>query len=294
VRRMAAFPSRLGTPAIPSADAAALARAARKGSWVRRALACALLVLIGVSVLLARRLEVRQGGFLPSGTRGVVVLDLSTSIEPAAFRRVVTVFEELAASDQRVGLVLFSDTAYEAVPPGTRGTALAPLVRYFTPTGVGRPGAALAPLVYPPNPWAGAFRGGTRISAGLTLAREVLERDGLERGSVLLVSDLDDSFFDLARLTETLVDYRRARIPLRIVPISPDPVDREYFRRLLGKRALVPWQELSARATSQSPAPLIAPWPVALLGVGLLVAALLALNEWWSGRLYVPRRGRTT
>lgn len=291
---MASFPSLVDRPAIPSADAAALREAGRNGALVRAALAAALVLLLAAAVVQARRLDVRQGGFLPTGSSGVVVLDLSTSIEPRAFRRVVTVLQDVAASDQRVGLVLFSDTAYEAVPPGTRGSTLRPLIRYFTPIRIADPqGPANVPFVFPRNPWSVAFRGGTRISAGLNLAREVLKREGIGNGSVLLVSDLDDSFFDITRLTESLVSYRREGIPLRIVPVFAAPDDRKFFRRLVGARALVPWEDLTARATSSSGGQLISGRPTSFLAAAALLLLLLAVNEWWSGRLHLPRRARS-
>src|SRR5262249_60782379 len=114
---------------------------------------------------------VRQGGFLPVGTTGVLVSDLPASVGQAANRRIAGVLENVVKSDQPTGLVLFSDSAYELVPPRTPGAALRPLVRYFTPRHLSR--AQRQKLfarfgghqgyVFPRNPWQDDFRGGTRI-----------------------------------------------------------------------------------------------------------------------------------
>ena len=37
----------------------------------------------------------------------------------------------LADSDQRLGLIVFAEDAYEMLPPGTRGDALRPMLRYY-------------------------------------------------------------------------------------------------------------------------------------------------------------------
>ena len=46
------------------------------------------------------------------------------------------------------------------------------------------------------TPWAENFRGGTKISTGLQLAREMLERHDQEERGALLISDLDNSLLD--------------------------------------------------------------------------------------------------
>ena len=71
------------------------------------------------------------------------------------------------------------------------------------------------------SPWSFTFRGGTRISTGLTEARHVIEREGDRSLSVLLVSDLDDSGFDTSALTEELRQYEQSGIDLRVIPLFP-------------------------------------------------------------------------
>ena len=294
-------PLRGSRAAIPSADAAAFRRAARRTRFARIVLALALVGVLVWAYVASRGLEFRQGGFLPVGTTGVIVLDLSASVSQAANRRIAGVLENAVKSDQPTGLVLFSDTAYELVPPRTPGAALRPLVRYFTPrrlsreerlkllaqTG-GRPEA-----VFPRNPWQNDFRGGTRVSAGLRLAQTMLRRDHVRRGSVLLISDLDYSSADSTDLTRTLLDYRLRGLQLRIVPLFPSKEDRQLFSRLLGHNALVDWKELRGAVGAKVRVASSGSVPTGLIVAGVLVALLLALNELRCVRLPLPERERS-
>ena len=71
--------------------------------------------------------------------------------------------------------------------------------------------------------WASSLSGGTRISAALALARQVLHADRVTDGSVVLVSDLGDSPNDRAALSAAVVGYVRDGIPLRVLGIHPTP-----------------------------------------------------------------------
>lgn len=287
-------------PAIPAADFGEFARQARRTGLLRLVLALALVSCLVTAYVLADRLEIRQGGFLPAGTSGVLVLDLSTSVSAEANRRIDRVFREIVAADEPVGVVFFSDTAYEMVPTGTRGSQLAPMRRYFTRTRLtSRERDRLAELGAPSrgpeagfivNPWMGAFRGGTRISAGLRAAREMIRRDGVSRPSVLLVSDLDFSPFDFSDLTEEVLQYKTENLPLRIVPLLASQDDREIFTRLLGGDAEVRQSELGlGQARSKRTfAGSTATW---LMVVAVCLILLLGANEWWGGRLAWGRGG---
>ena len=208
---------------IPTADAAAFARAARRTAALRGVLAFALVALVVVSVSLAERQPVRGSAFFPGETSGVLVLDLSRSVRPATYQRIYNVMRRVVTLDQPMGLVLFSDTAYEAFPPGTHGIEIRPMLRYFkAAAAVSRSRRDLdrtASIRVPTDPWSRAFRGGTKISGGLRLARDVLRRDRIRNGSVLLVSDLDAPSFDVSALTDELIRFREERLPLRIVPL---------------------------------------------------------------------------
>ena len=118
--------------AIPLADAPALRALARSTFTLRVALA---LVCIGSAVafaLVARHAHTRTIVPLPSHADTILVLDLSASISSDTFSRIGGTLSALSRSGSRIGLVVFSDQAYEAFPPGTPAADLAPFVRYFT------------------------------------------------------------------------------------------------------------------------------------------------------------------
>jgi hypothetical protein len=267
---------------------------------VRLVLALALVASLVSAYVLSRGLAVRQGGFLPVGSTGVIVLDLSASVSQAANRRIAGVIDNAVESDQPTGLAFFSDTAYELVPPRTPGDELRPLLRFFRPKPIS-PAERLRILeetggqggdVFVKNPWADDFRGGTRISAGLRLARQMLLREHIRHGSVLLVSDLDYSSADSSALTQVLLQYRAERLPLRIVPLFPSKEDRDFFGRILGADPLVSWKELSDSIGRQATPGSSGTLPTGLLVVGVLAALLLAVNELQGARVFLPRSTR--
>src|SRR5205814_1256489 len=112
---------------VPLADPASLDRAARRTRIVRLVLAAALVAMTAIAFFVAPRTPGRR--FLPSNATGIVVLDLSSSVSPDTYYRIEQTLATIAASQSRLGLVLFSDTAYEALPPGTSAQELKPLLR---------------------------------------------------------------------------------------------------------------------------------------------------------------------
>ena len=277
-----AFLPRAEVP-VPTADLDALAAAARRTQVTRLLLVLALLAVLAGAVLFASGLQSGETGLLPAGRSGVVVLDLSRSVDPDALRRMGGVLRNLIRTNASVGLVVFSDVAYELLPPRTSARRLEPMLRFFTETN-GR---------FPENPWAPTFRAGTRISQGLEIARTMLQTGHVRKGSILLVSDLGTSSGDIGRLTRDLVAFGKGTIPLRIVPLNPLKRDRDLFQRLLGRDAFVAstnggFAAASASAGLRSGASV----PVSLLVAGGALLLLLALNELWCGRLELPRRSR--
>ncbi len=195
------------------------------------------------------------------------------------YERIARVLRSLAATNQRTGLVFFSDTAYEALPPGTKGSELRPLARFFTyRAGRGRAG-------FLETPWTGSFRAGTAISHGLRLARHILSRDRLRPGSVLLVSDLADSPFDTSALVQELGRYVQSAIDLRVVPLSASRRDQLLFEEALGEEAIVDPSELLANETVHERRTLVGAFPLALVTAASALLALLAANEHLRGRL---------
>jgi hypothetical protein len=279
----------IGSPdSIPIADAPGLAAPARRTRLLRLLLAVALTGLLAGCVLLARSREARPSSYFASGS-GVAVVDLSTSIDPERYRRLARVLRTLVRTGQPVGLVAFSDSAYEMLPPGTRGEELRPLLRFFEPpstTRSRRGGPRLAQgFGFLESPWSGTFRGGTRISTGLAVARRILERDQIVGGSVLLVSDLDDSPLDLEALTQEVVRYQRDGIDLRVVPLFPNPEDRLFFSRIAGPGAFVQNDELLANTALEEHQTLVGSFPFSLVAASGLLLVLLAVNEHLFGRL---------
>ena len=300
---------RLGRPqSIPVAGAHDLERHARRTAFFRIALAGGLLLVLALEVSLGRDPERRAAQLFPGSESGVVVLDLSASVGSPT-RRFVYPLRYLSRTGQDFGLVLFSDVAYEALPPGTSSAELRPYLRIFTPPVqpcFASPGENCPPgtrrmtprevdraLRRRTNPWSEVFRGGTRISTGLRLAREMLTRGGMRHRGALLVSDLDDSLFDVPPLTRELIRYKREGIPLHIVALAPFANDRAFFRRILGRQAFVRRADLSTRKVKQKSARTADAFPTDLAAVGLLALLLLALNEHYCGRLTWRRGVRT-
>ena len=272
-------------PSIPVADGAAFGREARRTTLLRGALALALLALLGVCFLLARDLRARPSTYF-AGESGVLVLDLSTSVDPARYLRLSRVVRSIVETGQRAGLVVFSDGAYEALPMGTSGEELRPLLRFFEPPVTDSGDARRAQgFGFLESPWSGTFRGGTRISNGLRAARESIERAGTAGGSVLLVSDLDDSPIDLDALTQEIIRYGQSGIELRVVPLFPGEEDREFFRGLVGERAFLTRDELLANTALEERQTLTGSLPWLLVAAAALLLLLLALNEHLCGRL---------
>ena len=123
----------------------------------------------------------------------VIVLDLSASISSDTFSRIGGTLRVLSRSGGRFGLVIFSDEAYEALPPGTPAADLAPFVRYFTLPQQARPGFAVTSRS---TRGGRRSRGGTKISAGMDLAHSIAVASP-QHATVVLVSDLDDNPSDL-------------------------------------------------------------------------------------------------
>lgn len=281
------LPSR--RPRIPLADAHGFTGAARRTLLVRLALAVAIAVFAGGAFLLARGLQAPPSSYFASGAGGIVVADLSSSIDPVKYRRISRVLKSFADTNQPTGFVVFSDTGYEMLPPGTRGQELAPLVEFFVPVGQRGSGGdsrfRRGGFRYPASPWAGSFRGGTRISTGLTVARRMIARDGIANGTVMVMSDLDNSPFDNPRLAKEIDLYEKAGIDLRVVPLFPAQEDRALMYRLLGPEAFVANRELLDNATLRERRTLAGSFPLALVAVAAGLLLLLAVNEHVTRRL---------
>jgi hypothetical protein len=242
-------------------------------------LAALLVALILIAAFLSSRPTTRQPlHLLPKASNAIVVLDLSASISSDTFNRIGETLDQLAATNGRYGLVVFSDVAYEALPPGTPSVQLRPFARYFKVPGQQTPGLAPA---FPTNPWTNSFSAGTRISAGLGLALRVIHADRLAHPGVILISDLNDDQGDLPNLASSALAYRQEGIGIRIVALNPSKDDQHRFETLLGNATHITQAQLPGdRTTSQG-----ARFPVVLALLALAVALALAANELFSARL---------
>jgi len=214
---------------------------------------------------------------LPRSANTIVVLDLSASISSDTFSRIGGTLSALARSGNRFGLVLFSDDAYEALPPGMPGADLLPFVRYFTVPAQTTPGFL---PTFPTNPWTSSFTAGTRISAGMALAQKIAVRSQ-PPATIILVSDLDDDPGDIFTLAAVLSIIRHDRIPVRIVGLNPLPQNAALFERLLGPTVPV----VEAPTLEQVPPHDRTPFPWRLLELAVASAAALAVLATWAPRL---------
>ena len=262
---------------ISSHDVGELRRPILRSRILRGVLVVAAVALLAAAAASASDLESRERGLLPTGTVGVVVIDLSLSIAPEDYRIVRDALRRLVRENAPIGLVTFSDVAYELLPPGTPASELEPMLHVLVPP---RSGVAI-------NPWTQGFSAGTRVSTALALARDILERDQVENGSILLVSDLETAPDDVPQLARTVQGIKDSDIELKVVAISPSSDAQTVFGGLLQKDAF------AAPLDSDSPLPrasdVRSSLPTALLVLGGLLFLALALHERFGGRLALPR-----
>jgi hypothetical protein len=265
--------------AVPTSEPQPLRRAARRTTLIRAVLALGLVGALALAFLVARSRDVRHAPLVPSGTTGIVVIDLSASVYESAMGETL---QRMARTGEQAGLVAFSDVGYELLPPGTPARELVPLLRYL------RPGQGEAVGELPVNPWA-EFRAGTRISAGLQIAREALLRERVSRGSIVLISDLEILPDEVERLGAEIARLQRDGVSLRIVPLAPSDEKRELIEQLTGPSALLrdPGEAGAVRAPEERTLRGAAPWTFVLVGAVLVL--LLAANEHSLSRLEVRR-----
>ena len=102
---------------------------------------------------------------------------------------------------------------------------------------------------------------------------------------MLLVSDLNDSLFDVAALEQELRHYKSDGIRLRIVALRPTVENRGFFASRVGQAAFVERTAFADGLTGRTGRPVAASTPWALIALISLLAVALAANELLSGRL---------
>jgi hypothetical protein len=271
-------------PTIPIATTATMAPAVRRTLVLRIALGALLIGLVVAATETGKSKAAAENGLVPGGVGGMLVLDVSRSIKPDANRTITNALQQLIDSHTRIGLVAFSDIAYELLPPGSPSSELQPLLRYFAAVKP-KPG----PDPYPPNPWSSNFSGGTQISSGLAVAHSSLTRAGEPKGAILLVSDLDTAPDDVPRVALAFNQFRAEGVPFRIVAVSPRTDNLSLFKNLAGPGAFTHPVQRTSGGLGQTQGAEGGHTPWLLIAVALCVLAALAANEHWNGRLPVPR-----
>ena len=268
-------------PGLPFAEVAALRRPLLRTAVLRVVLGVALMAVLIAALVVARDRDAQPDALLPAGTTGMIVLDLSasTGLQPEFGE----LLRRVAAANEPTGVVVFSDTAYELVPPGTPGRELAPMVRFFSEQSR-------------QNPWA-SFQTGTNLTSGIELARDVLARDRIERGTILLASDLEFFPEDGARLAAALAGLRAEGNELRILPLGAREEQKRFFEAIVGKDVYIDLDEATAVATGRLGGTQLLveenmPW--LFVGLALALASLLAVNERACGRLRLPAPDRAS
>jgi hypothetical protein len=267
--------------AVALADLAEVRNAELRTSAVRVLLALALAATLGCLLLVARDAGSGRAAVFPEGTdAGIVALDMSASIAGPVYARVASTLQGIVDANQSIGLVMFSDTAYELLPPNSPPGALLQFMPFFVP--IRYYGST---PVFAQSPW-DTFSGGTRVSTGLVQAREALERAGVQHGSILVVSDLDNANGDAQALTAEALRLDRENITVRIVPLFSDPKNLRLFGTLFGSDTFVD-PSVFTHTAKRHEASVAADAPWLLIGLGLVLVLLLAGNERWNGRLAV-------
>jgi hypothetical protein len=260
---------------LPLADAASLRVLAGRTRVLRLALAGALAATAAGAILLARGPHASAGAFAPSGSNTIVVLDVSQSVEYNKLQLAYGTLTFLGRSKARVGLVVCSSYAYEALPPGSPASALLPIAKIFRPIGVRSIYSGRPRFIVPPNPWVAGFSVGTELSSGLALARMIIVNEHITKPSVVLISDLLDDSDDLGRVTDEGKTYKRLGIPIRIAPLASTEADLQFFHRAVGTHHSL----LQPKAPKQANAQLLTRFPTSLVVVAAVLAFLLAINE---------------
>jgi len=253
--------------------------AALRTSVVRVAIALALAATLVGLLHVARSAGSGRAAVFPQGTdTGIVALDMSASISGPIYARVAATLKGIVDANQSIGLVMFSDTAYELLPPNSSPGALLQFIPFFTP--VRYEGAQ---PVFALSPW-DTFSGGTRVSAGLIEAAQALGRAHVKHGAILVVSDLDDATADQPALSAEALRLRSAHIAVRIVPLFAGMPNIRYFQAIFGNDVMVDPSVFTHTAKRHEQS-IAAAEPWGLLALGLVLVLLLAGNERWNSRL---------
>jgi hypothetical protein len=289
IERLRRLPTALGRPAIPLADLGLLGRPLLRTTATRLGLLVALAALVAISIWRATQLSASALSFLPHRSSTVLVLDQSKSVYLSGYREIAGLLDAFVKADAPVGLIMFSDTAYELLPPGSHGSELRPLLRYYTPTKGGSKSLSSGPQ-FIRTPWDISFSGGTKISGALQLGERLLNREHVRHGTLLLISDLDTADTDLPSFAKTLTQLRSSpTVDLRILALHPDPGPRRFVQKIVGKQPFISGSGLAGRHVEPTQR-FEAASPLWLVIPALLLLAALAANELLCNRIELAPR----
>ncbi|HZC29100.1 MAG TPA: vWA domain-containing protein [Gaiellaceae bacterium] len=240
----------------------------------RLALAAALVAVAMLELGAARGGAVTEASYLQPGATTVVVMAFSYSITGSTYRLIVNGLRKIEAAGNPVALVGFSDVPYEMLPPGTPAHELEPVARRFVPL----PSKDGSPT-FPPSPWA-PLEGGTKISSGLTLADQILQRDHVRHGSVVLISDLETTSDDASAVVDAVDLLKQHGYPLHLIGLAPTGPSLHFFEGLIGRGGFVDPHTLDAPLQRRDSSGLLSgqtPWSFLFAMVAL--ALLLTVGE---------------
>jgi len=288
LERLRRLPTALRQPAIPLADLGLLRRPLVRTTAARLGLLVALAALAAVSIWRATQLQASALSFLPHRTSTIIVLDQSKSVYLSGYREIAGLLGAFADADAPVGLIMFSDSAYELLPPGSHGSELRPLLRYYIPTKGGSKSLPSGPQ-FIRTPWDISFSGGTKISGALQLGERLFARDHIQHGTLLLISDLDTADTDLPAFAKTLTQLRSSpTVDLRVLALHPDPGPLHFVRKIIGKQRFVSASGLTEGHVNSTQR-FQAASPLWLVIPALLLLAALAANELLCNRIELAR-----
>ena len=176
--------------------------------------------------------------FLSRASKACVSLDISGSmINVGDAEFVQGFFAELGGlpSDRGLCLILFAQTAYQMWDLGGSPALFIDLDRQFE-VEINKYGVE----VLPPFAWKNAVAtGDTRISRGLWLALDEIERAGAKDGAIILVSDLQTAASDVTEFGLALSEIRQRGHLMLVIAVNASDEDRIFVESVVGKNAFV-------------------------------------------------------
>ena len=131
--------------AIELADFRSFAAIARRSRALQLTVLAITIAVAAAAYALAPRSTTPSDPLLVKGASTIVVVDVSASISWDTYARIASTLDRAPPRSRgKVGLIVFSDTAYQALPPGTPAAELARFERFFVVRQPSRPGFAAA------------------------------------------------------------------------------------------------------------------------------------------------------